>query len=603
MAIRHLILALVVVGILVTPSVAAAPPLPDPNVHYNMRARLEPDSGLVKGWLRLRLRNTAQRALSEVRLHLYLNAFSGPNTRFMSQSRGRMRYSSWDPAVPGWIKVSTINRGQTPLAGKLLHDGTVLSVALNEPLPPGEDLSLMMEFRSKLPHLFARTGVAGDFVMVAQWYPKLCFLNPDGTWHSPAYHAYDEYFAPFATYRVELTLPAGWTVGATGRTPRPDPLENSDLQRLHLEADGVHDLAFAAWPAFTKHQSREAGVNVTLLSVPGRGARDRILFNVSEALGLLQRWFLPYPYPRLTVVDMPTRALGGAGMEYPTLFTTWTPAWVPRWHRGVDVLVIHELVHQYFQGMVATNEVAEPWLDEGVTTYVTGLIADELYGANRSIFGLGAVRLGHHQNRRLSAMWSGPKPLAVGEPAASFKSSGAYMRTIYSRAALLLATVEDLVGRHAMLAALGAYVRRHAFSHPGGADLERLLLDAAPADERQAVADLLDGVVRGRKVVDYSIRCGERHIEIKRTGDLALPLKLLVVTREGMRVREVDGTPWEQEITAPRLVRATLGPVRRLGLDPTPADLSCAVAQDRGARRAAWQWTTVVQHLLQLVGP
>ncbi len=606
MARSPLVLVLVVSALLASP-VHGDAAFPDTGVHYRMKASLEPGQRRVRGWLQLRMRNNSRVAITEVRFHLYLNAFAHEDTLFMSKSRGKMRFSRFDSGQPGWIKVLSINRGQAVLKQKKLHDGTVLAVPLDEPLPPGEDLSLMMEFESKLPHLYARTGRAGDFFMVAQWYPKLAYLNKDGTWHSPPYHAYEEYFGPFAGYHVELTIPHGWAVGATGARPRIDPVgDDLENQRFQLSAAGVHDFAFAAWPGFQEMESSRSGVKVSLLTVPGRGASERIFSMVGHGLDRLQRWLFPYPYPLLTVVDVPTRGLGAAGMEYPSLFTTWTPRWIPRWVHGVDVLAIHELVHQYFQGMVASNEVAEPWLDEGVTTYVTGLIVDELFGPDRSVVDLGAVRLGHHQQRRLSAMRSGSKPLAVAGAAASFKSSASYGRTVYSRAALLLATVEDLVGREKMLIALGGYARKYAFSHPGSHDLEAALLAWAPAARQPLLQELFKGVLHGRKVLDYSVTCDGGVVEVKRIGELMLPLELTIRKEGGGdEVRQLNGKARtiKVKVSSGVLRGATLGPVRRLGLDPTPTDLSCVGDRSSGSRAAAWQWTALLQPIFQLIGP
>ena len=586
----------------------------DTGVHYNMRARLWPEKRLIQGWLQVRLRNNpatsplaGKHLLKEVRFHLYLNGFSGPDTLFMREGRGRMRYSRFDPEQPGWIKVLSVYHAQTVLKHRLLEDGTVLAVDLEEPLGPGEDLSLMLEFESRLPRVFARTGFAGDFFMVGQWYPKLGFLRRDGTWHCPPYHPFEEYFAPFASYAVELTLPYAYRVAATGTSLEKRRAE--DVLAVHrLRAVGVHDFAFAAWPTFSRSERFISGVRVSLSTVPGRGADERIFAATAQGLERLQRWFFPYPYEQLSVVDVPTRAMGAGGMEYPTLFTTWTPRWVPGWHHGVDILVLHELTHQYFQGMVASDEVEQPWLDEGVTTYVTGLLADQAYGADRSIMDLGPVRLGHHQLRRLSAMRDGKRPRPVGSAARSFPTASAYSRTVYSRAALMLATVEDLMGRPAMLKALGAYARRHAFGHPGTFDLIDALVAAAPEASREAVRLLVMGVVHGKdQVLDYGITCEAGAVRVRRAGDLRLPLELNLRLSGGrLEKRKLTGEAREETVEIPAgatLAGATLGPARRLGLDPTPLDLSCEVDQGAGTRHAAWRWTSLLQLIMQMLGP
>ena len=584
----------------------------DTGVHYNLRARFWPERRQIQGWLQLRLRNNAAptptantRSLKELRFHLYLNAFAGPDTLFMRKGGGRMRYSRFQAGQPGWIKVLAVYHGQTVLKHRQVEDGTVLAVDLEEPLGPGEDLSLMMSFESQLPRVFARTGHAGDFFMVAQWYPKLAFLTRKGRWMCRAYHPYEEYFGPFASYQVELTLPWGYKVAATGVTQEIGRYDE-DKARMSFRADGVHDFAFSAWRAAVRDDRVLSGVRVSINTVPGRGATSRLFLATEQGLDRLQRWFFPYPYKQLTLVDVPTRALGAAGMEYPTLFTTWTPRWVPAWHHGVDILALHELTHQYFQGMVASDEVENPWLDEGVTTYVTGLMADEMYGVERSILDLGPVRLGHHHLRRILAMRSGRHPRAVGSPARSFPSASAYSRTVYSRAALMLATVEDLVGREAMLKALGTYARRFAFNHPGTFDLTETLIRAAPAAVRETVRLLVMGVVHGDggQVLDYQVTCDEGGVRVLRQGDLQIPLELNLRFEDGrVEICKLGGVAKKLRVEAKGLVGASLGPTRRLGLDPTPLDLKCEMDLARGTRAAAGQWVALLQLIMQVFGP
>ncbi len=588
-------LALLVLFAALPASAEAPTPPVNTVVAYDIEARLIPVKKLVTGRMTVRLRNTARKPVSEVRFHLYLNAFASKKSLFIKVGKGRMRFSRFDPSAPGWSKVSSVTRGSTALKHERLHDGTVMRVELDRTLQPGEDLDLALTFQSRLPRVFARTGFAGDFFMAAQWYPKLAFLDINGAWRARPYHPYEEYFAPFASYRVALDVPAGFRVAAPGKR-----------QGKVFKIDGVHDFAFAAWPALVTEERVISGVHVSLNSVPGRGAQERIFSVTGQGLDRLHRWLFPYPYTRLTIVDVPTRAVGAAGMEYPTLFTTWTPRWIPRWHHAVDVLVLHELAHQYFQGMVATDEVEEPWLDEGVTTYVTGLLADEMFGAGRSIFGLGPVGLGHHQLRRLSNMRAGHSPLPLARAARSFDRSSKYSRTVYSRAALLLATVESLVGRDAMLHAVGRYARRYAFDHPRTGHLVGALWAAVPLQIKHHVEALFDGVVHGKgeQVLDYAVTCARGRVTVKRIGGLMLPLEL-TLRRSGGRgeVKRLDGMAWEQVFKVADLAGASLGPARRLGLDPTPLDLACEMDRGSGTRAASWQVTTLLQLILQAVGP
>jgi hypothetical protein len=576
-------------------------------VSYRIQARLRPEQKEVQGRLHLALRNVSRAPLQKACLHLYLNAFARPDTLFLRESRGTMRLSRFDPARPGSVELRDLRQqvaeGQArrprPATWRLLHDGTVLEADLAEPVAPGAELELAMRFRSKLPRVFARTGFAGDFFMVAQWYPKPGVLRSDGTWHCPPFAARAEFFADFGRFDVELKVPAQYRVGASGMLVAEQ--QRAGLRRLSFRAVDVHDFAWTAWPHFDQRRRSTGDVEIELLTVPGRGQSDRTLARLADTLDRLQRWLGPYPYRQLTAVVVPTAALGAGGMEYPTLLTLWMPWFAPPWLRAFDETAVHELVHQYFQGMVASNEVEEPWLDEAVTSYVTALIMEQLFGEDRSFLDLGLLRLSLLDKERLRIAGPSARALPVGWPARRFSSWWEYGRTVYARGSLLLHTVESLIGRQAMREALRAYVRAFSFRHPASADLERALLDRAAPQQRGLLADLLDGVLRRGHDLDYALSCGPDEVRVLRRGELALPLELSVRGSAGEQRLALDGRAREQRVLVPGLRRAVLGPRRRLALDHTPADLACRVSRFPG--RTALGWALVLEPLLQVLGP
>jgi hypothetical protein len=571
-----------------------------PVIRYVLDAELKPETKDVEGTVHLRLRNTSLRPLREARLHLYLNAFSGQDTLFMRETGGRLRLSRFDPSSPGRIRVLRLRQGPKSVGWRAIEDGTVAVVALQRPVSPGDDLDLDITFSSRLPRVFARTGYADDFFMVAQWYPKPGVLRPDGSWHCPPLHGQSEFFADFASYEVTLRVPRGYRVAATGSLDTR--AERGPLQILRYRAEMVHDFAFAAWPHFTEESGRVGSVTVRYLGVPGRGQAARQMALVRAGLGRLGRWFGAYPYPELTVVDVPTLGLGAGGMEYPTLFTTWMPWWTPGGLRILDETTVHELVHQWFQGVVANNEAEEPWLDEGLTSYVSGLLLDEIFGRDASFLELGPVRMGHRDKERARIAGADLRPLPVAWPARRFPSHARYVEAVYVRAALLLVTLESLIGREAMIAALGDYVRSNAFRHPETPDLEQALLARTPHGMQPAVRRLLDGVLRGGEPLDYDLRCAEEEVTVERRGTLAVPLELkLGLVGGAERSVPLDGVSASTVIRVPGLRRASLGPPGRLALDTTPLDGACDLHP--GLDRPATRWAAMAQRILQVVGP
>src|SRR5262249_55584800 len=181
------------------------------------------------------------------------------------------------------------------------------------------------------------------------------------------------------------------------------------------------------------------------------------------------RLFGPYPWSILTIIDPPIDAvLAVGGMEYPTLITTGGDVDLGGVHFAEET-TIHEVGHQWFQGLLASNEVDEAFLDEGVNEYTNAFVLDDWFGADRSWADLPFLRLGYREEQRLSV---DPRRLiAPVAPPSSLVPPGEYSAASYAKMAQLLATLEGMAGRDVVLAALGRYARANRFRHPTRRDL------------------------------------------------------------------------------------------------------------------------------------
>ena len=173
-------------------------------------------------------------------------------------------------------------------------------------------------------------------------------------------------------------------VAVTGRVVEETD-EAAGRIRVRARAEDVHDFAFAFSPRFEVRKETVAPkglpkVDVLLFLQPDhRRSRERYLRAAREGLALFGTWLTPYPYPALTIVDPPTGS-GAEAMEYPTLFTGGT-AWLSPASGGEPgALVLHELAHQWFQGMVATDETSEAHLDEGLVSWISARAATRILG-------------------------------------------------------------------------------------------------------------------------------------------------------------------------------------------------------------------------------
>ena len=607
--------------------VAAALPLSagsrvPPVASYRISVAWDEASKKLTGDETITFVNRTKQTFRDVELHLYLNAFRNEASTY--RRNDPLKKHREDPSWWGWVEVNRIVLDDgTDLTPWLTYvapddgnadDRTVARVPLPQPVPPGGTFTLRIDFVSKLPRNTVRTGFWGDFVLAGHWFPKLGKATDKG-WLTRQFHEATEFFADFGDYDVSLELPASMKgkVGATGVEKETVELAGGRI-RSRFVAEDVHDFAWTCSPRFEVHRDTfsHAGLpNVSLLlflQPEHRAVRSRYLAATKAALARYGTWFVPYPYPVVTIVDPPYGS-GGTGMEYPTFFTAGT-SWIsPRSLQNPEGVTIHEFGHQIIYGLLASNETDEAHLDEGLNTWATARVLKEVYGDPP----LEAQLLGV----KLPVPWlRAPLPDSEGTDFLDAQARGLtdsmavpsyrqlgwddVKRNAYGKTALLLESAARTAGREAWDRALKTYATRWAFKHPTTRDFLDAVRDMAPAVEKplalgfsgaqtwdyavvSATSKRLDGPpgyfgdgasMKFREPKEAADAKGaalwQSDAVVRRLGDGVWPVTV-ELRFEGKHVvrREWDGTDrWIRfRATGPRLVSVTVDPDRKLLLD------------------------------------
>lgn len=273
-----------------------------------------------------------------------------------------------------------------------------------------------------------------------------------------------------------MTVPASFIVGATGSF-MGEERHGDTTKTVTYHAEDIHDFAWTASPHFVEVTDRWQNVAIRALMQPQHKHRTAsLLASLKAALTYFDVHVGKYPYPVLTMVDPAYDAEDAGGMEYPTMFTTLTHWADGGWLRLGEDATVHEFGHNYWQGMVASNEAEEAWLDEGINQYFEGRIMDETYGATSSLIDLAGVHGGDVDIDRLAyCAMTNPKAAPIATPAWLFphnprSGGGNYGALTYMKTATVLTTLERLIGRATMDSVMHTYFERWSFRHPGGRD-------------------------------------------------------------------------------------------------------------------------------------
>jgi hypothetical protein len=615
------------------------------NASYKIDVRLDDKRHQLAASEVLTWTNTGASAVELLPFHLYLNAFKNDGSRFMRASHGMMRYAHASDTGWGWIHVDSLQLGGVELAAKLRYpyapDETVAELPLATPVAPGERVEIAFKFTVQLPEVFARSGFKDEFHMVAQWFPKIGVrVGPPGAeqWECRPYDVTTEFFADFGTYDVTMTVPNTYVVAATGRRTRV--ADGAGTRTVTYQAEDVHDFAWMADP-YMEELSGQAKVEDGTVEVRVYARPEQAAFaarHLDAAIGAIERFsadFVPYPYSYLTVIDPPVDAmLGAGGMEYPTLVTTGGDSVFMR--SGIRIpeyVTVHEVGHQWFQGMLASNEPQEAWLDEGVNEWADAHVMAELYGPRHAIDWMGWQADLSELQAAVSYDPDAPSPIATA--AYAFVDVPSYNERTYVATQRALATLEQLVGSSNMMAAMRGYARAWAFKHPTGSDFYAALAEALGQDLGWFFEPVFHEV-GGSRLVVRSASCRPAHAQrgvasdgatarvvtdaeapdlgawtcevvVQNTGVVHVPVDVELRFADGSAERERwDGKGnWQRFVIgrSSQLVEVRVDPDGKLALD-VPVRHAVRIEGDGAAAlRAAARVSSWAQAIMGVVGP
>ena len=292
-------------------------------------------------------------------------------------------------------------------------------------------------------------------------------------------------------------------MGASG--VQVDEKNNSDnTKTVTYHGDDIHDFAWTASPRYkvreAVYQSQMGPIKLRFLMQPAHWSQaDRHERIVRQTLDHFESWYGPYPYKTLTVVDPEPDSAAG-GMEYPTFITGDTSWFAPDGFHLVELVVEHEFGHQYWYGMVATNEFEDAWMDEGINSYTEVKVLDSILGKKTSIMNLAGATMGEREEQRLSYTSVADRdPMA--QKAYDYYNSNSYGGVTYGKTASVLLTLEGIIGEDTMAKAMHAYFMKYRFTHPTKEDFLKTIEEVSGKDLRW----YFNQAVYGSQVLDYEV--------------------------------------------------------------------------------------------------
>lgn len=519
------------------------------HVDYKMDVDVDVETFQYTGTQHLVYTNNSPDELNQVFYHMYYNAFQ-PNSemdarlqaivdpdRRMVENKGtkdapvyESRIAKLSPSEIGYMRATSLKQDGKDVKYSL--EGTVLEVQLNEPIAPGASTTFEMEFEGQLPVHIRRAGRNsrdGVAMSMAQWYPKMAEYDFEG-WHAHPYIA-REFHGVWGNFDVTLHIDRDYTVGGTGVLTNAknvghgytEPGEALDLPKgkkltWNFVAEKVHDFTWAADPEYA-HDVRKTPSGVVLHffykdNDKYSDAWKEVQSYTEQGMDYFNENIGPYPWPQYSVIQA-----GDGGMEY--AMCTFVAGGETL--RSIAGTVFHEFAHAWFQHLLATNESKHSWMDEGFTSYISGLASSKiLRGGNGKPSAMGYRGYYYMVDAGISE--------SLSVHADRFNTNAAFGSGSYTKGSMVLGQLNYIIGPENVKKTLKEYYNQWKFKHPTPNDFKRV----AEKVSGLQLDWFLNEWTQTNHTIDYAVAGVEGNkITLARVGRIPMPIDLIVTYTDG----------------------------------------------------------------------
>jgi len=437
-----------------------------PRYTIDLALALDESGATLDGHQQVRYTNRTPGALGEVVFRLY------PNLR----------------SYGGEMTVSNVTVDGAAAETRLDSTRTVLRVALPEPLAPGAETTLTLDYEIRVQaereRLYAQFSDIGGVLALPNAYAVLSVYEPGAGWWDVAAHPQgDAVYSETAFYEVSLSAPQGLIIAATGSEIAVSEGDAGTLVH-HYVAPLMRDFAFFASERYVTLSGAEGGVTITLYYDPARPNAAQIaqigLILTKEAVHIFNETFGPYPFSELDVVQTPTSA---GGIEYPGLFVVADQVW----DKAADYflfVIIHETAHQWWYSLIGNDQTLDPWMDEALAQFSVALFIGRMEGEDAYDASMTSYAEQVSSFTRLGTDFDRP----IGLPVSDY-SGRAYFYMVYQKGPLFFGALVERFGADAVIGALQDYFAAYrygiaepvdmllSFEQSLGADLDALFAE------------------------------------------------------------------------------------------------------------------------------
>jgi len=569
MNLRYVLLTIPLIGSVPLQSVAQQTPYFQQEVNFTIEVKLDDRNHMLRGNETFEYINNSPDTLRFLYIHLWPNAYRTRTTALARQLARDGNFILFGTLKDNKGYIDSLNfkvDGERAIWSSDEKHIDIARLDLTKPLAPGGRILVTTPFVVKLPSgSISRLGHVGESYQVTQWFPKPAVYDRDG-WHPMPYLSQGEFYSEFGSFDVSITLPENYVVGATGDlqneselnfldslavrgTDRPDLLElkgfppsANRMKTIRYVQSQVHDFAWFAdkrWMVLkgevTTPHSGQAVTTWAMFTPAQKKLWEKAPEYLHDAVHYYSLWNGDYPYKQVTAVDGTISA--GGGMEYPNVTVIGHSGNA----RSLETVIMHEVGHNWFYGILGSNERMNAWMDEGLNSFNEERYMETKYPAANlgEAIGLGAsfklFTLDQFPQRSLAdLMYRFNASRNLDQPLqchAEHFTSINYGGIVYKKTALLMFYLKTYLGEEMFDRCMRSYFEEWKFKHPGPEDFREVM-------ERVSGKNLdwfFDDLVQTTGKIDFSLRRirqqknGVIEVKVKNTGETRGPVTVGLV--------------------------------------------------------------------------
>lgn len=548
--------------------VKAQKPYFQQQVDYTINVSLNDVDHMLTGYESFVYTNNSPDVLSDIYMHLWPNAYKNQKTALAKQLAFDKQFILFYAmaSAKGYIDSLDFKVDGEPAKWEFTAEHQDIAILhLNQPLQPGQSIRVETPFRVKIPSgRISRLGHIEQSYQITQWYPKPAVYDRNG-WHPMPYLTQGEFYSEFGSFDVTITLPKNYVVGATGDLQnqseidfmndlaekgmnRPElnednsfPESSKETKTIQFKQKNVHDFGWFAdkrWMVLKGEvllpRSNHTVTSWALFTPKNKKVWDKSIEFINDATFYYSKWNGDYPYNHVTAVDGTISA--GGGMEYPNVTVIGNAGD----YRSLEVVIMHEVGHNWFYGMLGSNERDNAWMDEGINSFNEDRYMDTKYpnATLKEAIGLGKLGnllgVGKFDQRKLSDLFymlnakrDLDQPLHCSSD--QFTSLN-YGGGVYKKTALIFYYLKSYLGDEEFDKAMQFYFEKWKFKHPSPADIQACFEESTGKDLSWFFNELIN--TRGK--IDFEIKAVKNRkdfydVVVKNVGQTNGPINLQMV--------------------------------------------------------------------------